>query len=232
MITAGFKLTMAASGGVIYYTTDGSDPREPVTGAVAPGATPYSAPVVLNATTHIKSRTLANNTWSALQEATFRLVEQMTHLCLTEIMYNPAGGSDYEFIELKNTGEVELNLSGMSFTGIRYTFPPHTPPLPPGALMVLVRNPAAFAGRYPNVAIGGVYRGQLSNKGETITLHDAEGRPVVSVTYDDENGWPVSPDGRGDSLVLANPAGDPNDPISWRASVNLYGSPGADEPVP
>jgi hypothetical protein len=57
-------------------------------------------------------------------------------------------------------------------------------------------------------------------------LKDLDGELLISVTYDDDNGWPLSPDGRGDSLVLHNPAGDPDDPKNWRASLELYGSPG------
>jgi hypothetical protein len=96
--------------------------------------------------------------------------------------------------------------------------------------VVLVRDPAFFARRYPDVPVAGVYRGKLSNKGETITIKDIDGNIVASVAYDDEDGWPLSPDGRGDSLVLVNPTGDPNDPLNWRASINIYGSPGANEP--
>jgi hypothetical protein len=53
---------------------------------------------------------------------------------------------------------------------------------------------------------------------------------MVSLEYDDEDGWPASPDGRGDSLVLIDQNREPNNPKNWRASTNLNGSPGADEP--
>ncbi|MBN1443436.1 MAG: hypothetical protein JXA90_12065, partial [Planctomycetes bacterium] len=49
-IEAGFRLTMTAPGGVVYYTLDGTDPRLPG-GTVSPGAIPASdvAPIVLMA---------------------------------------------------------------------------------------------------------------------------------------------------------------------------------------
>ena len=94
---------------------------------------------------------------------------------------------------------------------------------------MLVRNPQTFAERYPGVAISGVYAGQLSNKGEKITLYDHNGNEVISVAYDDKAGWPISADGRGDSLILANPLGDPHDPRNWRASPQLHGRPGASD---
>jgi hypothetical protein len=214
---------------VIYYTTDGSDPREPVTGAVEATAQAYTAPVVLAATTLIKARALQGETWSALHEAMFEVGPITPHLQITEIMYNPLDGDDYEFIELKNNGQSEIDLANLSIEGINFTFPPASDPLPPGRLIVLAHNAQAFAERYPQVTIAGIYRGRLSNKGETLTVKDAAGRPLVSVTYDDENGWPVSPDGRGDSLVLVDAQGDPNVPKSWQASGQVAGSPGHDE---
>ena len=215
----------------IYYTTDGSDPRQPVTGEIAPTAVAYHQPLVLTATTHVKARLFADGSWSALNEATFKVVEQQSRVAITEIMYNPIGGNDYEFIELKNVGDGELSLANMYFEdGITFTFPPGLTPLTPGEMIVLVRNPTAFAERYPGVTIGGVYQGKLANEGEKITLRDAAGKVLVSINYDDENGWPLSPDGRGDSLVIVEATGDPDNPQNWRASTNLNGAPGADEP--
>lgn len=215
----------------IYYTTDGSDPRQPVTGAVAPQAVVYQEPQLLSAATQVKARSFQNGVWSALAETTFEPVEQKSKLAITEIMYNPVEGNNYEFIELKNIGEGELNLAGLTFDeGISFTFPPAQAPLSPGELIVLVHNAAAFVGRYPGVKVGGVYQGKLSNQGEKITLRDGAGEVVLSFSYDDENNWPLSPDGRGDSLVIADPHGDPNNPQNWRASVTLHGDPGMDEP--
>ncbi len=95
--------------------------------------------------------------------------------------------------------------------------------------MVLVSNPDAFAQRYPAVKIGGVYQGKLSNKGETLSLKGVNGEIIFSITYNDENGWPLSPDGSGDSLELIDPAKNLNAPQNWRASETLYGSPGHTE---
>ena len=244
LVTPGFKLTMStplekggADGGIIHYTTDGSDPRLPVSGAVNPKALTYDAPLVLTRTTQVKARLLANDPsatsgdWSALNEAVFKVVEQDSQLRLTEIMYNPMGSDDYEFIELQNAGGEILNLSNFYFEGVRFTFSPNTRPLGPGEFFVLVSNPAAFAERYPDVPVGGIYDGQLSNKGEEIVVKDHQGNTVLQAAYDDENNWPVSPDGSGDSLVLINLEGDPNDPKSWQASANLNGSPGTDDPA-
>jgi hypothetical protein len=146
-------------------------------------------------------------------------------------MYNPPGQEEYEFIELKNMGQHPFNLAGLFFEGIDFTFPAQPTFLEPGEVIVLVSNPEAFAEKYPDVPIFDRYNGQLSNKGDTLALKDHHGKTILSITYDDENGWPLSPDGRGDSLVLADFGGDPSHPKSWRASADRYGSPGTDELV-
>lgn len=236
-VTKGFELTMTASDGIIYYTTDGSDPRQHVTGEVAPTARPCNGPLTLTTTTQVKARALrgdpssgSERVWSALNETTFRVFEGKPQLQITELMYNPRGGNEYEFIELKNTGDTDIDLSNMTFDGITFTFPPRTDLLCPGEMIVLVSNAEAFMARYPNTRIDGVYEGHLSNQGETIRLKDAAGNIITSVEYDDALGWPISPDGRGDSLVFVNLNGDPHDPKNWRASRQVNGSPGADEP--
>jgi hypothetical protein len=237
VIVGGFELSMAAPEGVIYYTTDNTDPRQPVTGEIAPTSQTYQTPLVLTETTRIKARVWLDNPagdgpiWSALHEANFRVADVEPKLVISEIMYNPLGGNKYEFVELHNVGEAELWLGTMGFNqGIDFAFPSGFPPLAPGKFAVLARDPASFAERYPDVPVAGVYRGKLSNNGETITLSDSNGNIIVSVPYDDEEGWPISADGRGDSLVLVNLTGDPNDPQSWRASTNIYGSPGGSPP--
>jgi hypothetical protein len=186
--------------------------------------------VVLTTTTQVKARLFAGDTWSALHEATFTLVDRAAQLRVTELMYNPPGGNDYEFIELKNGGESALELANLSFEGINFTFPPTAPALPPGEFIVLASNASAFIERYPEAPLAGVYDGRLSNEGESVSIKDGEGKLLLSLVYDDENGWPISADGRGDSLVsIASSGAEPNNPKSWRASAQLYGSPGRDE---
>ncbi|OQY27228.1 MAG: hypothetical protein B6243_13255 [Anaerolineaceae bacterium 4572_5.2] len=140
-------------------------------------------------------------------------------------MYNPLGGDDYEFIELHNFGNDMIDLSNMTFEGVNYTFPSGAK-LAAGETLVLVRNAVAFRERYPGVEIGGVYGGKLSNKGEKIILRAANGSALLTIAYDDENGWPLSADGRGDSLVVIDPLADLNIPQNWRAGKVVNGSPG------
>jgi hypothetical protein len=159
-------------------------------------------------------------------------LDTLSALRITEIMYNPSGGQEYEFIEIKNTGATSLSLGGVAFVaGIAYTFPAGAR-LDPGAFAVLVQDPAAFASRYPGIAMAGVYSGRLDNAGERVTLSDPTGATLIELTYDDNPPWPASADGLGYSLVLANAAGDPNLASTWRASTLPNGSPGRDDPEP
>ncbi|MBN1669923.1 MAG: chitobiase/beta-hexosaminidase C-terminal domain-containing protein [Kiritimatiellae bacterium] len=236
-IAAGFALTLSNpnSTGTIYYTLDGSDPRL-AGGSRSGAATPYGSSISLGRTTHVKARVYkANNTWSAVHAATFNYTAHYANIRITEILYNPLGGSDFEFVEIKNTGSAARGLSEMTVDGIRYTFAPGTQ-LEGGQMAVLARNEAVFTNRYPgvraSVAVFGVYGGRLDNGGERLALLDAEGRTVTGVRYNDKEPWPKAADGDGFSLVPADTSGDADDPANWRASNLIGGSPGYDDGAP
>ncbi|HUU89986.1 MAG TPA: CotH kinase family protein, partial [Phycisphaerae bacterium] len=89
-ILPGFPLTMNASTGTIYYTTDGSDPRLIGGGTSSAASTlPSGGSIVLARNTTVKARVKNGGEWSALHEATF-VLDEMPNLVVTEIMYNPA----------------------------------------------------------------------------------------------------------------------------------------------
>jgi hypothetical protein len=238
-ISNGFPLgiTNPNPAGTIFFTLDGSDPRAPG-GAVAAAAQAWPQSVALNATTVVRARVRNSTNWSGLADALFITPQDFSGLALTELMYNPlpagaTNGDEFEFIELKNRGTNVLNLSGMSFTGIGFTFT-NGSMLAPGAFVVLARNTAAFAARNPGVTPRGAYSGRLDNGGETIALNSALGTPVFSLNYGDAAPWPLAADGSGFSLVPRAPATGqaPDDGLKWRASAAIGGSPGADDPEP
>lgn len=230
----GFQLNMTSTKGDIYYTTNGTDPRTRFSGTVSASAKPYDKAAGLSLSTgaHVKARSLNGGTWSALTEASFMVGDGSPPIRITEIMYNPQGGDAFEFIELKNIGATEVDLSGFSFDGITYQFAEGSTPLASGAYLLLVNdaNVSAFRARHPGVRLDGLYEGSLSNKGERLALLDRNGETVLSVDYDDRGAWPSAPDGDGYSLVLSNPDGDPDSPANWRASLAKGGTPGRPSP--
>gem|GEM_PF-4207183 len=83
---------------------------------------------------------------------------------ITEIMYNPPGGSAFEFIEIQNTGPDPINLSKASWSGINFRFPGESI-MEPGAVWVLTANEDidAFLQRYPGLEPKGLFGRNLSN---------------------------------------------------------------------
>ena len=239
-INSGFSLTLSGSG-TIYYTTDGSDPRD-VGGAVAGTA---GSALTLTKSTQVKARVLSGSTWSALTKATFVLNEE-SPLRVTEIMYNPTSGSDtnysssdFEFIEILNTSDETVGLAGTEFSeGIQFDFAEgDESTLAPGEYAVLVSNYEAFKIRYSNwadIKIAGQYYGKffiatgaLANSGEDITLVDGFGNTILDFEYNDS--WYDITDGEGYSLTLIDSASETNtwsESSSWRASVYTNGTPG------
>ena len=227
-VAAGFNLTITAPAGTIYYTTNGSDPRVAFTGAVSPSALTYTGAVPLNNSVSIRTRALNGGNWSAIIEATFTVGSLGIPLRITEIMYNPTGGSLYEFVELQNTSSAAVNLSGIYFDGITFIFPEGSS-LSGGARIVLGSNTDTNAWKtlYTGVNPVGWFGGNLGNGGERITIFDRVGNIITSMDYSDSNGWPTAADGGGRSLEVINVNGDPDAPANWKASAANNGTPGA-----
>ncbi|MFM7099682.1 MAG: hypothetical protein ACKO3N_00750, partial [Verrucomicrobiota bacterium] len=185
-VAAGFRPRLSAPAGTIYYTRDGSDPRLPG-GAVSPGARPWLADAVEvsgDLTLSVRVRTAAG-AWSALDAATFRLRAPRRpgpgDLLPAEIHYRPAGGGEFEFIELRNVGPDPVDVSRCALSaGVGLVIPDGTV-LAPGASLVAARDPAALATRYPaagapdGIRVLGPWVGALDNAGERLGLRGADG---------------------------------------------------------
>jgi len=165
------------------------------------------------------------------------------NLRISELMYNPLGGSEFEFVELHNLStNLTLELSGVNFTaGVDFTFLPGTG-MPPGSYLVVVKavDFAAFRAHYglgTNVALAGPYSGSLANDGEKLELKTgAGGTAIFSFTYDAGRGWPLAANGAGHSLIPLDRAingqatGALDYPGNWRTGTLIGGSPGAVDP--
>ena len=237
VVADGYSLVMdSGNASTVYFTLNGVDPRL-MGGGISPEARRYQGALNVGEHLHLNARGYRNGEWSALIETDFIVGRQFNELLVSEIMYHPnsndltVDGDDYEFIELKNIATESLDLSGVSFTdGIGFTFPNGTL-LAPGEFAVLVRNAETFAQRYPTVSVVGQYTGSLNNAGERLTLAHASGNEIWSFTYDDQQPWPFTADGKGFSLVPMRSDGLQNqgDSTLWRASSQVGGSPGRED---
>ncbi|MBP7949976.1 MAG: lamin tail domain-containing protein [Verrucomicrobiales bacterium] len=215
-VNSGFSAAISAPAGTIYYSLDGTDPRT--------GGIPYSAAIPLTTPGHVLISTRANSggVWSAMTVADFSVslaAASTANLVLSEIHYNPVGGGT-EFVELMNIGISWIDLGGCRFSeGITHTFPANSI-LAPGTRLVLQT---------------GDFAGSLDNAGERITLLAPDSLTIIrTLRYDDKAPWPTEADGTGRSLVLVAPQTSPDheNPLNWRASVAVGGSPGASDAVP
>ena len=167
-MASGFQLELSSTQGNIYYTTDGTDPRQS-----QDVSNLYTGPITLTDLTTVKTRIRNGEEWSALNEATF--VVGYPHLVLSELHYHPAGPSaaeleagfynadSFEFIELRNDGVGTFDLNGCRFiTGIHFDFSGSTiTNLLSGHYLLVVKNRAAFSLRYGSgLPVAGEYSGQ------------------------------------------------------------------------
>ncbi len=204
-------------------------------GTISAGAVPYSGEITLNESSHIKARTFYNGEWSAMNNRLFLVPDDLNDIKITEIHYHPqepglVDESEYEFIEIKNTGTSTLDLGGVQFIdGIEYEFAPETA-LRPGEFIVLAANNEYFFDTYGFLPFD-EYNGQLDNNGERIVAVSSADDTLCSFRYNDGAGWPASADGLGYTLVPTeiNPAGSQSNSYDWRASLEPGGSPGRDD---
>lgn len=235
----------------VYYTNDGTDPRLPG-GLINPKSSLFNQPIVIDENMHVRARAFGNNTWSAINEVSLFVGEQTgsvgeiaNFLRVSELMYDPLGGGELEFIELFNSNpSTALRLDGLSFTqGIQYTFPTNTI-LPPGEYLVVTKagskaDVQKFKNNYfltDDINIVGPYTGQFANDGERVTLA-SNNDPVISFEYNDSRGWHIEADGAGHSLVPHESIVNEVDQSvldyggNWRPSYAIGGSPGKADPV-
>ena len=213
--------------------------------------------IILTQSTQVKARVRDNNgNWSPLTDFNFvvdTVPASAANIVISELNYNPlpptpaealASGAnnenDFEFIEIKNISTQTVDLTqcslegavGFSWTGA----PVNRQTIPAGGRMVVVENAAAFNARYAgkNAVVAGEFTGNLSNGGELLTMRAKNGSIIKSFTYDDVEPWPVDADGNGYTLVLLNPATNPDHTVgrNWRSSAVLSGCPGQADGVP
>jgi hypothetical protein len=253
-VPPGFNLTMtsavatAGQTAKIYFTTNNVDPRLPG-GARHSDAQWYAGPFPLSGLVTVKARAQNDTTseWSPLTEATFAPAAtpaSAANFVIAELMYHPppptlaeaaAGyvdGEDFEFVRLLNIGKTPLDLNGVKFSlGITFDFTGKSVRyLAVGASVLVVKNLSAFQQRYGRTfdhLVAGEFIGNLSNGGERVQLLASGGAVIRDFTFSDSSPWPTRADGDGPSLVLCDPASNPDPAMaeSWMPSAIPGGLP-------
>jgi hypothetical protein len=234
-ISVNDKLSMTSPHGTMYYTTNGTDPVNLNSGTITENAVLYTQPVTLSKSAHIIARTFHNGQWSAANKRFYSIHSDYSDIKITEIHYHPLGenfidNSEFEFIEIKNTGSSTLDMGGLKFAeGIDYVFPNEVQ-LGSGEFVVLALNSNNFYSRYKFRPFA-EYTGKLENAGERLVILSPANDTIAGFSYGTSGNWPTSPNGTGYSLVpvVYNPANNQSNATDWRASNKVGGSPGADD---
>jgi len=167
-------------------------------------------------------------------------IHDFSGVVFNEIHYHPFDSIDvvtgdsissrkFEFIELHNFTNFDINLSGAFISrGVNYTFPQ-------GAIikandyLVLCEDKSSFFDRYGFQAYD-KYDGKLDNGGETLWLNTENGILLDAVSYDDMSPWDVNADGGTEdhSLALINPTINNDSWSNWKVQCyNTLYTPGS-----
>jgi len=149
-------------------------------------------------------------------------------LRVTELMYHAADGSDYDFVELQNIGDVTLELTGVRFVeGVTFTFGQTL--LGPGEYIVVASDVAAFRSEYGTaIPLAGQYSGNLSNGGENVVLKLPLPLEAAILRFAYQDTWYPDTDGAGKSLTILDPLEHPsawNDAQNWLPADPTPGQP-------
>lgn len=150
------------------------------------------------------------------------------NIVINEIHFDPDDKTEWvEFIEIQNTGNASVNLSGWSVTNaVEFTIPAGTS-ITAGGYVVIGQRLQDITQKYgvTSSTVKAPFDGRLDNNGETIELQNTEGETVDRVNYGLGFPWPTVGDSVSDqstgtsySIQLLNPALDNDLAGSWRSA--------------
>ena len=109
-----------------------------------------------------------------------------------------------EFVEITNSGNTELNISGFEFTkGITFRFPEGSK-IMAGEKIYVVFNANSNFWMNSGQTVYQWESGRLADEGEAVQLQTPQGIIVDKVYYNQNETWPKVADGEGISLVSEN----------------------------
>jgi len=118
-ISSAISLGMNSNKGTIYYSLDGTDPRAPMTGAVAGSAKTYATAVPVGSSITVKARAKSGSDWSPVTEAVFSYsdvndVEAVAgNLLSSGNRPNPFSDQTQIYFTLPQAGIVQVDILGI-----------------------------------------------------------------------------------------------------------------------
>ena len=147
-------------------------------------------------------------------------------LVISKIHYHPMNwwnidGDLFEFIEITNNGDEEVDLTGVYFRelGVTYQFPDNAHIA--GRQAIVLCSDSLMFTEYYNTTPFGQYTRKLSNKSENLVLADAWGNIIDQVHYSDSLPWPLEADGEGPYLELKDLDSDNSLAENWGIGDDL-----------
>lgn len=128
--------------------------------------------------------------------------------------------NDLEFIEITNTGNEAVNMTGIYFSGTGFVYKFNLNRMAgPGQSIILAGNSEVFTTKYGFSPFGQFTR-SLSNTGENIVLADGFGNVIDNVHYSNLPPWP-DVNANGLFLELIDLSSDNNIASNWKASASV-----------
>lgn len=147
-------------------------------------------------------------------------------LVISKIHYHPMDwwnidGDLFEFIEITNNGDEDVDLTGVYFRelGVTYQFPDNAHIA--GRQAIVLCSDSLMFTEYYNTTPFGQYTRKLSNKSENLVLADAWGNIIDQVHYSDSLPWPMEADGEGPYLQLKDLNSDNSLAENWTIGDDL-----------
>lgn len=150
-------------------------------------------------------------------------------IVINEINYHSSDEFDSkDWVEIYNASLIDAHLNGwtISDSDDDNVFVIDDLILAPDHYLIICKDTLAFRsihGAEPRII--GDLDFNFSNGGELLRLFDFTGTLIDSVSYDDDDPWPIAPDGDGPTLELIHPTLENGLSESWAASIDL-GTPG------
>ncbi len=113
------SLTLTTNAGDIYYTLDGTDPREEISSAIKPVAVKYNGAILLAEKTKLRARAKSGSTWSPLLKAKYDfdgvtpIEDALVHEATVGNFPNPFHAQTSIRVNLPASGQVSIQVYRM-----------------------------------------------------------------------------------------------------------------------